>query len=360
MTAEPLLRTALQRPQTLETLSLAEWDRLISHARQTRLLARIAFMIDAQGGLDSIPQAPRAHLRSAMMRSEAQHADLTRELDLIGRAVAATGARPILVGGTAYVVARSLPAMGRELTAVRLIVPTEQVPQVEAALMAHGWTTIHHDPDQRQFYRRWMNGPAPFVHLQRHSVVLLRDRALTGRFGRALTAAALDTCAEPLNHDGRFAVPSPVDLALCAMAQLYSVSNPDTVWRDLSDLDLLLRQLGRGVDFWPALLPRAQKLSMMRPLRHGFRWCAKMLGTPFPGPVFAAATRGLSWPIDDAIWASALDARCNADPGGHLTRLARSAFVYRALRWRMPTLAVFRHLASRSRVTSRSLSTRDQ
>jgi hypothetical protein len=349
MTTEPLLRTALQRPQMLTTLSLAEWDLLVRQARQARLLGRIAFMIDAQGSFDSIPEAPRAHLRAAVVRTEAQHADLIRELDLIGRAVTETGVRPLLVGGAAYVAAGSLPAMGRDLTAVRLVVPTQQVPLVEAALMAHGWTTIHQNPYDRQFHRRWMNGPAPLLHVQRHSVVLLRDRALPGSAGRTLTAADIQAAALPLKPNDRFALPGPVDLALCALAQLYSASNPDTAWRDLSDLDLLLRHLGREADFWSTLPQRARELSLAQPLRHGLRWSAKLLGTPIPTSVFGAATRGMSWSVGDAIWARALGTGSDAAPFHRLTGWARSAFVYRALRLRMPLLPVFRHLASGSR-----------
>ncbi|NJN00402.1 MAG: nucleotidyltransferase family protein [Aquincola sp.] len=298
-----------------------------------------------QGSFESIPQAPRAHLRSAVVRSEAQHADLIRELDLIGRAVAETGVRPMLVGGAAHVAAGSLCAMGRDLTAIRLIVPTEHMPRTEAALMARGWTSIHHDPYQRQFHRRWMNGPAPLLHVQRHSVVLLRDRALSGRAGQTLTAPALEASAVQLDRGG-LATPGPVDLALCTMAQLYSATNPDTAWRNLSDLDLLLRHLGSEPGFWTELPRRARELALARPLRHGLRWTAKLLGTPIPMPVFVAATRGMSRPISDAIWASALGTPSDTEPVGRLAGWARSAFLYRGLRLRMPMLPVLVHLAS--------------
>jgi hypothetical protein len=345
MTATHLLGTALQRPQTLTSLSLAEWDLLVRRARQARLLARIAFMLDAQGSFESIPEAPRAHLRSAVLRSDAQHADLMRELDLIGRALAPTGVRPMLVGGAAYVAAGGLPAMGRDLSAIRLVVPTEELPRIEAALMAQGWTTTHHEPCQRQFHRRWMNGPAPLLHVQRHSVVLLRDCALPGRTGRTLSAAALAASASPLEHDERFATPGATDLALCALVQLYSVSNPDLIWRELSDLDLLLRHSGRGADFWSELPRRARELALARPLRHGLRWSARLLGTPIPAPTVAAAGRGVLRPVGDAIWARALAAQSNVDDAaGRLTGMARRAFLYRALRLRMPLLPLLRHL----------------
>jgi hypothetical protein len=347
MTYADPLSEALQRPQTLTILSLAGWDRLVLRARQTRLLARIASMVDAQGGLDLVPDAPRAHLRSALVQAEAQHADLIRELDLTGRALAGANVLPILVGGSAYVATGSLAALGRNLTAIRLIVPTECLAQSEAALLAEGWTTVHHSPSLRQFHRRWMNGPAPLVHVQRRSVVLLRDRAVPGRAGRALTASALGASSRPLENDSRFATPGPVDQVLCAVAQLYCTSNPDTVWRDLSDLDLLIRHVGRGADFWSALPKRASELTLLRPLRHGLRWCVNLLSTPVPASAVTGARRGLYWPVGDAIWASALSPRSCADSLGGFRGLARHAFVYRALRLRVPLLPLLRHMSSR-------------
>src|SRR6188768_4009380 len=126
-----LVRTALRQPQHLLTLTLADWDVLVRQARRAGLLARIACMLEAQGSIDEVPDAPREHLKAAIALADAQHAEAKRELAFIDRAIAPTGVRPVLLKGSAYVAAGLLPAMGRIFSDIDILVPKSRMPEVE-------------------------------------------------------------------------------------------------------------------------------------------------------------------------------------------------------------------------------------
>jgi hypothetical protein len=345
--ARDLVCAALRQPQSLTTLTLGEWDVLVRQARRARLLSRIASILDAQGALGAVPHAARAHLRAAALLTEAQHADLLRELAHVSAALADTDIHPILLGGSAYVAAGELSAMGRSLSDIALLVPAERIAEAEAALMAQGWTTLHHPPHERAFYRRWMAGPPPLRHVRRHSVVILRHTAQPGRIGRGLAAHTLLDATLPLEHDHRFRMLSPVDLVLCNMAELFCCDDVDGALQDLSDLDLMLRRFGQSPDFWTDLSQRAGELGVQGPMRHAVRWCGLLLGTPLAPPATLAAAAGKAR-IGDSLWSRALRPQ-HATTADRWSGLARAALHWRSLRLRMPPLSALRHLVAEAR-----------
>jgi hypothetical protein len=93
-----LVAEALRQPMRLASLDLAGWETLIRQARPAGLLGRLACMLDAQGSLNLVPPAPRAHLRAALVLAEAQHTEALRELDFIAEALASTGIVPVRWG----------------------------------------------------------------------------------------------------------------------------------------------------------------------------------------------------------------------------------------------------------------------
>ncbi len=347
--ARDLVCAALRQPQSLMSLTLGEWDLLVRQARCARLLARIACILDAQGALDAVPHAAQAHLRAAVLLTEAQHADLLRELAFISAALADTDIHPVLLGGSAYVAAAVLSSMGRSLSDIGLLVPVERIAEAEAALMAQGWTTLHHHLDERAFYRRWMVGPPPMLHMQRRSVVVLRHAAQPGRIGSGLAARTLQAGAAALEHDERFCTLSPVDLALCNMTELFCCDDPDGALQDLSDLDLMLRRFGQSPGFWTDLSERAGELGLQRPMQHALRWCTALLGTPLASPAMAAAAAGKAR-FADSLWSRALRPQ-HLTTADRWSRLARATLHWRSLRLRMPPLSALHHFVARARAS---------
>ncbi|HET9977941.1 MAG TPA: nucleotidyltransferase family protein [Burkholderiaceae bacterium] len=342
-----LVSLALRQPMRLSSLRLSDWDLLVRQARRADLLGRIAAILDAQGSLDLVPPAPRAHLRAALALTEAQHAEVHRELDHIERAIAPTGVVPVLLKGAAYVAAGALPALGRSMSDIDILVPHERLAEVEAALMAAGWATTHHSAYDQRYYREWMHELPPMQHLRRqtvldvhHAIVPLTARVKTS--ADALLAQATVLPARPC-----FAVLGPLDMVLHSMVHLFHNDDLSHALRDLSDLDLLLRQGGRDPAFWPALQARARELGLVRVLQYGLRYTASHLGTPVPPAALAVARQlGPAWPLRalaDALWSRALRPQHTLSADAW-SPLARGTLYLRAHWLRMPLPLLLRHI----------------
>lgn len=342
-----LVCTALRQPQLVSSLTLPGWDVLICQARRAGLLGRIACMLDAQGTLDAVPPAPRTHLKSAIAVAEAQHAETLRELECIDRALAPTGVRPVLLKGAAYVASGQLPAMGRLFSDIDIMVPKARLPEVEAALMAHGWATTHHSPYDQRYYREWMHELPPLRHIQRQNVLDVHHAILPETARLKPSSAKLLSAARPVANSQRFAVLSPIDMVLHSMVHLFHNDDLSHALRDLSDLDLLLRHLGRVPGFWSDLLARARELDLARPLHYGLRYAHARLATPVPQETLAlAAEDGPNWlaaALSDRLWARALRPQ-HASATDAWTPLAMFALYVRAHWLRMPPVLLLRHL----------------
>jgi Uncharacterised nucleotidyltransferase len=342
-----LVSTALRQPQQLATLTLSGWDVLVRQARRAGLLARIACMLEAQGSLDSVPEAPRAHLKAAISVAEAQHAETLRELDFIHRALAPTGVRPVLLKGAAYVAGGLLPAMGRVFSDIDIMVPKNRLPEVEAALMAHGWATTHHSAYDQRYYRQWMHELPPLRHIQRHNVLDVHHAILPETARLKPSSAKLLDGARPLANLPRYTALDPIDMVLHSMVHLFHNDDLSHSLRDLSDLDLLLRHHGRVPGFWPELLARGRELDLVRPLYYGLRYTHRLLTTPVPADTLAAASAGgpgrLTTVVSDALWSRALRPR-HASAADAWTPLALFALYVRAHWLRMPPTLLVRHL----------------
>ena len=338
---------ALRHPHHLSALAPAGWDVLVRQARHAGLLARIACMLDVQGSIDSVPDAPRAHLMAAITFAEAQHADAMRELAWIELALAPTGVKPVLLKGAAYVAAGLLPAMGRVFTDIDILVPKCRLPEVEAALMSHGWATTHHSAYDQRYYRHWMHELPPLRHIQRQTVVDVHHAILPETARLKPSSAKLLANVRPLATSQRYAVLGDTDMVLHSMVHLFHNDDLSHSLRDLSDLDLLLRHLGRAPGFWNELVERSRELDLARPLYYGLRYTQEILATPVPREALEATGLGgpgwLAAAISDQLWARALRPR-HATASDAWTPAALLALYVRAHWLRMPPAMLVRHL----------------
>jgi hypothetical protein len=342
-----LVCEALRNPQRLATLTLAGWDALVRQARRADLMARIGCTLDARGTLDQVPDAPRKHLRAAMILADAQQAEALRELGCIDRAISPTGVRPVLLKGAAYVAAGLLPAMGRMFSDVDILVPKDRLAAVEAALMAHGWATTHHSAYDQRYYRQWMHELPPLRHVQRQTVLDVHHAILPETARLKPRSDLLLTGARPIDALPHFAVLGPTDMVLHSMVHLFHNDDLSHSLRDLSDLDLLLRHFGRGPAFWADLVARARELDLARPLFYGLRYTSLLLATPVPRDTLAAVSADGPGPrltrLMDALWSRALRPQ-HATAADAYSSSAAFALYVRAHWLRMPPALLVRHL----------------
>jgi hypothetical protein len=117
--------------------------------------------------------------------------------------------------------------------------------------------------------------------------------------------------------------------------------------RDLTDLDLLLREAASQPGFWAHLTTRAAQLQLQRSLFYALRYARHFLETPVPEPVMrtldAAAPRPALLKLMDAVFSRVL-APQHASCDDRWSGLARFAAYVRAHWLRMPLYLLLPHL----------------
>lgn len=339
---------ALKRPILLADLSLADWDLVLRQARNAALLAKLAHLIEEHGLWNSIPEAPRHHLRSAVAVADKIGREVRWEVDRIRRALNGVVGELILLKGAAYVMADLPPAQGRIFQDVDILVPRPHLDQVEIALLYNGWGAAKTDPYDQRYYRDWMHELPPMRHIKRQSVIDVHHTILplTARLrpdAERLRAAAVTIPGHP-----GLKTLAPADMLLHSAVHLFYDGEFNHALRDLVDMDALFRHFGTEAAFWPALLESARAHGLMRPLYFAAAYTANVLQTPVPAEFIdevcaearlgAGHLRTMNWLLTRVLRP---DHATAALPG---TRLAYQALYVRSHWLRMPPMRLARHL----------------
>jgi hypothetical protein len=322
----------------------ASWEALVRAGRDAGLLGTLGCRLDAQQVLPSVPTAPRAHLIAARILSEAQQAAVRREIAEISRALDPHGIPVIALKGAAYVLANQPPSRGRMFSDIDILVPRDDLPRVESALMLAGYATTHLDPYDQRYYRRWRHELPPMQHVKRLTVLDVHHNLVGRSNGIDLDPRALFRDAISIRGFAHLHVLSPIDMVLHSATHLFLNESMTSALRDLVDIDALLRHFGGEREFWSALARRAVDLDVPRPLYYALRYASRVLETPVPPDVLAAsaahAPPAALRPLMDCLFEAALAPHANA----RSTRWARRALYVRGHWLKMPIPLLAWHL----------------
>lgn len=346
-----MVTAVLQAPELPAGFTLSQWEELVHQARRANLLARIADGLDRLGMLPRVPPAPRVHLENALVVAEAQTAAVRREVACVQRALAAVDVDIVLLKGAAYLMAGLPAARGRMFTDIDILVPRDRLDTVENALAIHGWSTTHHNAYDQRYYRQWMHELPPLRHNTRATVLDVHHAILPLTARLKPSSAKLLAASRPLAGHDRLRVLCPADMVLHSATHLFHNEELSHGLRDLTDLDILLRQFGPEPGFWEELPRRAAELDLARPLYYGLRFASHFLGTPVPSETRRRADAGrptrIAGRLMDALYDRALQPVA-AREAGPVTPLARQALYVRAHWLRMPPLLLVRHLGTKA------------
>ena len=342
-----LVATVLREPARLLQLGLPEWDLLIRQARTADLLARIAALLDKRALLDRVPAGPRGALIAAQNLARAQQDEVRREIAHVSEALQPLAVPVVLLKGAAYLMAGLPAALGRTFTDVDVLVPRSRLAEVEAALMLAGWAKTDHSEYDDSYYRRWMHELPPMQHIRRQTVLDVHHGILPTTARLQPESSKLFAAAQPLPGSTGIHVLAPADLVLHSMSHLFHNDDLSHGLRDLSDIDLSLRQFNATASFWEQLVERARELDLLRPLYYGLHQAQRVLATPVP-TLTLQRSRSFApgWPLRSAmnwLWSRALRAP-HPSTAGPLSTLSASALYVRAHWLRMPPGLLARHL----------------
>ncbi len=286
-----LLLVVLRSQTTASSLTLRQWDILISQARRTNLLARLAILLSNANLLDNLPDSPRNHLESALLMSKRQDRAMRWELDCIRQALHRVQRPVILLKGAAYLAAGLPNASGRMFGDVDILVPKENLPKVEAELLIHGWQETVTDSYDQRYYRAWMHEIPPLQHNLRQTVIDVHHSILPETARVCVNIGYMFEAAHPLGNSGLHIL-CPVDMVLHSAAHLFHEGEFNNALRDLCDLDSLFRDFSsKDADFWNQLINRAELTGLTRPMYYALRYSNRFLETPVPSEIIRLAQR---------------------------------------------------------------------
>ena len=286
-----ILFTALREPGRMTGFGLDEWDLLLRIARRTRLLGRLAVVMDETGEVGQLPARVRNHFTAARV-FVSQHQRAARwEINRILAALGGSDMPLVLLKGSAYILAGLPPSRGRLLSDVDLLVPRELLDSFEKTLLTHGWESVKLEEYDQRYYRTWMHELPPLRNSQRmievdihHTISPLTSR-LSPDPGKLLADSV------PL-ADSRLRILQPVDMVLHSAVHLFHDGELTNGLRDLVDQADLFQHFGKDAGFWEELVGRACSQGLLRPLFYSMRYTNRFLAAAIPESAMAAAVVG--------------------------------------------------------------------
>ena len=346
-----VLTPVLQAPENVISFSLPEWDLLICQARQTGLLARLYFILQAGDLIEACPEQPLAHLKSAWVVAEKHAAQVHWEMSRIGRALSLIDHPVLVLKGAAYLLTGLPPAHGRLFTDIDIMLPKARLKEAERLLFGHGWMTTHHDVYDQRYYRQWMHEIPPLRHMTRQTVLDVHHTILPLTARLKPDPAKLWEAAVEIEGQSNFKVLAPVDMVLHSATHLFHDGGLEQGLRDLVDLDALMRHFGARPGFWSQLVYRATELELTRPLFYALHYASSILDTPVPGTILSEPGVGrpgaLIGSLMDRLFRRAL-APDHPSCTDRLTGIAQWLLYVRSHYLRMPLYLLIPHLVRKS------------
>lgn len=273
-------------------LSARDWEQLLSQARRTMLLARLAEMV-ASGNMQAlVPTRVQPHLESAGKVQQRVAQTMRIEVGRISRLLGREGIRCVLLKGTAYLSAGLPPSRARLFGDIDLLVPKADLDRAEAALLGGGWLSTDLGRYNQRYYREWMHEIPPLTHMARGSIIDLHHTIMPPSSVFRVDGDALLSAARRIPGDSVLFVLQPVDMVLHSAVHLFTEGEFDHGLRDLLDMrDLLLHFGAEEAGFWPALVARSYELGLQRPLHHAVFHVERQFGALVPAELRAAFNR---------------------------------------------------------------------
>ena len=341
------LLSGLWSAQPPPVLSARDWELVLSQARASRLMARLAHHCAARGWTHAMPGGAVKHLEAAQRFADRLRHEVLWEVEHVLVALRALPTPIVLLKGAAYLAAGLPPGLGRLFSDVDIMVQRDQLGAVEAALFAAGWIPEKLSPYDDRYYRRWMHELPPLQHVERRTFLDVHHTIAppTSRF--AVDGGLLLAHCQPLADEPRLCVLQPVDMVLHSAVHLMQEGDFGSGLRDLLDLNDLLIHFGQADPFWPALLRRARELGTEVALHHVLVHVERLFGTRVPAAladeVELLAPRRLRRRLMHALLSVALRPK-HPSCDGRFTALARSMLYVRSHGLRMPWHQIAPHL----------------
>jgi len=277
-----LLINTLVKADSVSGFTELQWDLLIRQSRAANLLARLGHKLTDSDFDTQIPDKIIRHFYSDAAVADAVERSVRWEAQRIEEALSPLSVNTVLLKGSAYVLAGLQAGRGRKFQDTDILVPKTRLHDVETMLKWHGWIDGKADEYDQRYYRKWMHELPPKYHNRRGSVLDVHHNILPETCKICPDASKLIGSAVKI-PDTDYWMLAPGDMVLHSACHLFWGGEFDNGLRDLSDMDLLLREFSEiETGFWQRLIYRAGELGLGIPLFYALRYTSKILLTPVP------------------------------------------------------------------------------
>jgi hypothetical protein len=270
-----LLRQTYADPSLIEGYTVIQWNLLLRQSYCTGLVARMFYLFKKNKLCQYIPKEIYWHFASAMCFADSYQQDILIEMSHIERAFHMAGISPVYLKGVAYLLAQDEAGKGRVFSDIDVYVSQNKLADVERFLKWQGWSAGDIDKYDDNYYRQWMHEIPALTHQIRGSTLDLHHNLipLTSRL-------SIKTPLIELNIKSGTQVLAIEDRIIHSMCHLFLEGEFSKGMRDMTDLDLLIRQYGDNDSlFFERLTDRAIAVGAGKIIFYALRYLNEYLGT---------------------------------------------------------------------------------
>ena len=337
------LRLLLSAPNDIAQFSMADWDVIIRQARASNLLYKLYLI--CRNHKSGVPEEVLRHLNATLHVGGRFERSVKDEVGCINAALNSSGLPVILLKGAAYVFRELNAGKGRLFSDVDILVDRERLPNAEMALKKFGWFVSEYDEYNDRYYRTWMHEIPALTHVNRGSILDVHHAISPPSSNINVDTSKLLNNIEAVNALDNVFTLSSVDMVLHSAVHLFQDGEFDNGFRDLVDLDELMREfVSRDSNFFHLLLERSSELNLERPLFYAMRYAQRFLCTPVPDVCSSVSKAAplFPWLMDFLFERALMPAHSTCDD--KFTPFARWVLYVRAHYLRMPLYLLIPHL----------------
>lgn len=260
-------------PATVHSWGAVEWGDTLPRLAQSGLAAHAAARLDAAGiGMTGLPPAVARQLTSAAISAEAEVRSVRWEIGEVVRVLRPVGVRVVLLKGGDYIQRGVLPARGRTVADLDLLVAIDDLEKVRTAVVDAGWEAAEDRPLEGHHQLPVMLHRKRLTQLELHYQLVAEGGAV------AFDVAAVVSTAIP-QSDGVLALLRPEDTTLVCVAHFIRNSRSISAFRDLLDLRELVEEFtAKDASFGATLIARAEQVGLGPALSRAVRDSTTLFG----------------------------------------------------------------------------------
>jgi len=281
----PLLVEYLVCKENKALLTEQEWELFLLQARAAGLIARLSIFARKKRYF-SVPLYISNHFDAADVYFATQKRIVQWEIKLLAEAFSHLQLPLILLKGAAYAASGTGASDGRVFNDIDILVSQNCLEKVKSTLVWYGWVPEKLDAYDQQYYNRWMHELPPMHHIKRQTTLDIHHNILPRT--SKLFSDSEKLIADIVRIPGTdFWTLKPEDMVLHSACHLFLGGEFENGLRDLSDMDLLLRQFSEErLDFFQKLVERGLELGFQQPLFYSLRYTKILLECPIPDNIF--------------------------------------------------------------------------